>query len=500
VTALTEVAVVPVESRRRRTPGVVAGLGVGAVAAVVSLTGAGIPSLWGDEVVSIMSARRPWASLADALGTVDAVHGLYYAILHVWVGLVGADAVAVRALSALAVVLAAVGMLPLVRALGGGLRTGVLAGIALALLPRVAYAGSDARSAALELAGAVGVTLLLARATARPRGPAWLLYGAATGGLIVLFLYTALLIPAHLLLVVLSAPHEERRRALRRFTAAVALALVLASPVIVLGWGQRGQVAFLAERVPTVHSVLVAPWFGDAAVAALGGALAALGLVALARRGRLARAAALGAAWAIIPSVIVLGVGALLGGFYAARYLSFTAPAVALLIAVGIEEGIRLLPHRATVGAGAATLVLLAGLAAPDIVAQRRPSARNAGTDWNAVAAVVEAHARVGDGIAFDDGVRRSRRPRLALHAYPDAFRRVVDLGLVRPYDRTDGLWDVTRPLTPGLVARVDRVWLVDRSVHGADPDRAALRFAGLHAARSWHLDADTVTLWERRE
>jgi mannosyltransferase len=484
--------------RAARSLPAAAALAVAAFAGAVSLVGAGIPSLWGDEVVSIMSARRSWSSLVDALRTVDAVHGLYYVILHLWVAVFGSDAVAVRALSALAIALAAGGMVPLVRALGGGLRPAVTAGIALALLPRVAYAGSDARSAALEMAGAVAVTLLLARGAVTRPGWRWAVYGLALGALVVLFLYTALLIAAHLVLVLLLAKPAERGVALRRFAAAAGIALGVASPVLVAGWLQRGQVAFLADRDPTLRTVLITPWFGDAALAVVAGGLLLLALLALARRGRSAHTVAVALAWLMIPSTVILLAGAVLGGFYAPRYVSFTAPAVALLMAIGVEELVRLLPTRAGAGAVVAVLALVAGLAAPVVVAQRQPSARNAGTDWNRVADVIGAHARPGDGIAFDDGVRHSRRPRLALHAYPESFRSVVDLGMVRPYDRTDGLWDATRPLTPALIDRVDRMWLVTRSGHGADADIATMRTAGLHRGRSWPLDSDVVSLWVR--
>jgi mannosyltransferase len=366
------------------------------------------------------------------------------------------------------------------------------------VLPRVAYAGSDARSAALEMAGVVGLTLLLARgAVARP-GWRWLGYGVGLGVLVALFLDTALVVAAHLVLVVLFTRAPERRAALRRFAAAVGIALVLSAPVVIAGWRQRSQVGFLADRAPTPRTVLVTPWFGDAALAIAAGGLLLLALVVLLRRAPLARAGVVALAGALVPSVVILTLGAALGGFYAARYVGFTAPWVAFLLAVGVEEAVRRLPAVGRTPASAVAIALVASLAAPTIVAQRAPTARNAGTDWNEVAALIGARSHPGDGIAFDDGVRHSRRPRLALHAYPDAFRGVTDLGLVTPYERTAGLWDLTRPLTPGLIGRFDRVWLVTRSRHGADAQVEALRLAGLHPERAWSLDADVVTLWER--
>jgi mannosyltransferase len=76
---------------------------IAAAAALVSLTGSWIPSLWGDEAASIMSATRSLPSLFRMVGTVDAVHGAYYLGLHFWVNLFGASPFSVRLPSALAV-------------------------------------------------------------------------------------------------------------------------------------------------------------------------------------------------------------------------------------------------------------------------------------------------------------------------------------------------------------------------------------------------------------
>ena len=76
------------------------------------------------------------------------------------------------------------------------------------------------------------------------------------------------------------------------------------------------------------------------------------------------------------------------------------------------------------------------GLAVPVYLDQRTPYWKNGGTDWQTVAEVVSELARPGDGIVFDESVRPSRRPRLAMHTYPHGFDGLVDLGLVRPVRR----------------------------------------------------------------
>ncbi|ERK71310.1 hypothetical protein N136_02343, partial [Leifsonia aquatica ATCC 14665] len=75
----------------------------GLVATAVSATGSWIPSLWGDEAASVMSAQRPVGSLLNMLLHVDAVHGFYYLGLHGWIRLVGESAFAIRFPSAVAI-------------------------------------------------------------------------------------------------------------------------------------------------------------------------------------------------------------------------------------------------------------------------------------------------------------------------------------------------------------------------------------------------------------
>ena len=69
-----------------------AGLPAGGVvvfALVVSLAGIGVPGLWFDEVATLAASQRSWDALGRMLTDVDAVHAAYYALMHVWLGVVG---------------------------------------------------------------------------------------------------------------------------------------------------------------------------------------------------------------------------------------------------------------------------------------------------------------------------------------------------------------------------------------------------------------------------
>src|SRR3954469_22800654 len=91
-------------------------IALGFVAAVLGFAGSWIPSYWGDEAASVMSASRPFSSLASELTKIDAVHGAYYAFLHVWVNLFGTSELATRLPSAVAVGFMVAGTVVLVRA------------------------------------------------------------------------------------------------------------------------------------------------------------------------------------------------------------------------------------------------------------------------------------------------------------------------------------------------------------------------------------------------
>lgn len=473
---------------------------IGAAATLVAVAGTWIPSLWGDEAASIMSARRDWASLWALLGTVDAVHGLYYALLHVWMEIAGDSPFAVRLPSGIAVGVASAGLYLLVRRRAPR-GTAVIAAVVFAVLPRVTFLATEARSLAFATAAAVWLTLLALVLLDAPRRWAWWwVYALGLAAATYLFLYLALLIPVHAIVVGL-----ELRRArpahgiLRPFLLAWASAALLAAPIAVIGVMQRGQIAFIApSRQVTPEAVLVRQWFMAEAVALIAWALIVIAVALVARRGGHAasgsrRLLLLAAVWAVVPTTALLLVAGFTSLGYTPRYLAFCAPAAAILIAIAVGA----LPRR---WMQFAAIVVIAGLSIPTYVDQRTPYWKNGGTDWQWVAEVVSEVGRPGDGIVFDESVRPSRRPRLAMHVYPSGFDGLLDLTLVRPYDETDGLWDVTAPLADveGRLAGIDRVIVVSRSARGADDDVATLRREGFVPVARRELVSDVVTVYER--
>jgi mannosyltransferase len=474
---------------------------IGAAATLVAVAGSWIPSFWGDEAASIMSARRDWASLWALLGTIDAVHGLYYALLHVWIDLAGDSPFAVRLPSGIAVGVASAGLYLLVRRRAPR-GTAVIAAAVFTVLPRVTFLGVEARSLGLATAAAVWLTLLALRLLdAQMRRAWWGLYAVGLALATSLFLYLVLLIPLHAIVVLLELRRSGRLRGIRvrRFLRAWAVAALLVAPFGVVALMQRDQIAFSRpHRTVTAKGVLVDQWFMLEALALVAWALIVVSVALVVHRREDAwhgnrQLLLLGGAWIVVPTAALMLVAAVASLGYTPRYLAFCAPGAAILMAIALAA----LPRR---WMQAASVVVIAGLAIPAYVEHRTPYWKNGGTDWQTVAEVVSEVAEPGDGIVFDENVRPSRRPRLAMHVYPHGFEGLVDLGLVRPYDETDRLWDVTAPLDEvrDRLAGIDRVVVISRSDHGVDEDVAVLRREGFGLVEQVELESDVVAVYER--
>lgn len=449
---------------------------LGAVAVAVSATGSGTASLWGDEAASVLSAERSFPSLAVMAQHVDAVHTLYYAALHIWIGLAGASPFAVRFPSAAAVGVAVAGVVLLGQRLRG-LRFGILAGVIAMVLPRLTDVGSEARSYAFTAAIAVALTLLVTvqLKAAAPRRRIWIAYAAVLALGTLLFLWLALVALSHLVVLALA-----RREAVRAWVVGFAAAMVAASPVLVFAVLERGQVAYLATRQSfDVTALFVTPWFENPWVAIglwplmIGGiALAVRDWLTARRRWQVpspsSSTALLPVAWMLLPSVTLIAGSAAIA-VYTPRYLAMCTPAVAFLAALPLDA---LLAERRRALTGIAGIALLAVivLIAPTWAQQRTPYAKN-NSDWAVISAELGAHAHAGDAVAFDDTVRPSRRTRLALRTYPAGFAGLDDVTLETPWYDTTNWYDATYTLGQaqalGRLDGVTRLWLVEYALPG---------------------------------
>lgn len=498
---------------------------VGILAALLGYVGAGVPSYWGDEAASVMSAERDWVSLALMLGQVDAVHGVYYAFLHVWVDVFGAGEWSTRAPSAIAVGLLAAGTVVLATRWFSP-RVGVVAGLVCALLPRTTSLAIEARSYALAAAAAVWLTVAFVVLLERRRTELWrwLLYGLGLGACAWLFLYLALLAAVHAVALATARPRASAAM-VRGWLAGVAVGAAVALPIGLAALAQQHQLAYLAQRDwATLGHVLVTQWFEEPFAAVVAWAFVVGGVVAVLVRTR-RDAAPLPPGfvptivWAVLPAALLLAVDALVTKTYSPRYVSFCLPAVAMLVALGIDAIARVAALRLALGADgsrrspalaaarallgshlaiAASLVVLIAVVAPIYLAQRSEFAKDGGIEYRAVADVVQERASPGDAIVFGPSDRPSREPRLALHLYPEAFADLVDVQLRTPYWARPGLWDVVAPVREAVDdIEGDTAWAV---VSTADrtPTVAALEAAGFEAGERENINRVSVIRFDR--
>jgi mannosyltransferase len=422
---------------------------VAALAAVVSAAGASRPSLWFDEGATISaSASRSLSELWRLLGHIDAVHGLYYLVMHGWFTMFPPTEFWSRVPSCLAIGAAAAGVVVFTKQFCPR-TTAVCAGVVFAILPRATWAGIEARSYAFSAAAAVWLTVLLVASVRRNRAWRWLLYALGLALSVLLNIYQVLLVPVYAAVMPLIA---RRRSAVLWWAITSAVVVGALTPFMLFAHGQRYQVSWIFPlNWHTVIDVAQHQYFDNSVPFAVLAALVIVVAVTLAfakghRPGGDARTLLLVcAAWMAIPTAVSLTYSAISEPMYYARYLCFTAPAMAVVLAVCV---VTISTRRWAV---AGVLIVFAAAAFPNyLLSQRGPYAKE-GWDYSQVADVVSAHATPGDCLLVDNTVFWAPGPiRALLATRPAAFKPLVDVGRgARGPDRGT-LWD-------GHVA----VWLV---------------------------------------
>lgn len=510
------------ESRRHRgdllalPPAALDPLIVGVLAAAVSLGGAGRPSFWYDEAATISASySRSLGQLWRMLGNVDAVHGLYYALMHGWFQIFPPTEFWSRAPSGLAVGGAAAGVVVLGKQFSS--RTvAVASGVFCAILPRTTWAGIEARPYALSMMAAVWLTVLLVFATRRNNAWVWLSYGIALAMSIVLDAYLVLLLLAHVAVI---CAFRRGRTVLLRFATTSVLAAGAVSPFVVTVIGQAHQISWVAPiGHRTIEDVTVQQYFERSPPFAILSALVVVAAIVfwLCTSAQLMEAdrqlLTLAVAWLVIPTALIVVWSALVHPIYTPRYLSFTAPAMALVLGICIGA-LAVKPWVAT-----ALVSLFAIAAVPNYIrAQRNPYAKY-GMDYSQVADLITAKAAPGDCLLVNDTVTFMPAPmRPLMAARPDAYRKLIDLTLwQRATDRND-VFDTN--LIPEVVAKplshCGVVWIIteaDKSMpaheqaaalppgprFGATPAFTVPRDLGFRLVERWQFNLVQVIKAER--
>ena len=472
---------------------------VGVFALAASLVGLGTPSVWYDEVATISGSTRTLPQLWQLLGTVDAVHGVHYALMHLVFELLGYSPFTLRLPSAVAVATTAGVVVMLGRRIHGPL-LGLVGGVVFSILPRVTWMAVEGRSYALSALLAAILSLVLMRAVEHPGWRWWLVYAAVALLSCVTFLYLGLVIVAHGVGMLVALVRRERAagRTAARWAGAAGVAGVLALPFLALVVSQSSQLpAMVPLGAQTIAEVAVSQWFGTSIPWAVAGlALMIFGLWPRSGDGAVGGRV-------ILMSALVVPTGALLlvalsdPGIYQPRYLGMCTPFVALAIAWGIVK-ISARPIAVMV------VGLLVVLAIPQIVSQRGPESKK-DASWSTVAQFIhQQRAENGGTTAIVFGKiqpHHGASARVIAYAYPAAFEDTVDVTLGIPAAGTGGLWETRLPLSSTL-DRLDRAddlfFITTEGAERRESTSQLLRRAGWVASKIWTADTVTVMRYSR--
>ncbi len=491
--------------------------------AVAGVWGIGRDSAMGnDEVATHWAALLSLRELAHLVRHVDAVHGLYYLLMHGWV-VIGSSPTAMRVPSVIAMTVAAGLVAYIARRLTGSGWAALFAGLILALTPSISYYAQTARSYALVLACVLAATLALLHAMSAEGGGAaqrttrrWLVYGVlvALGGY--LNEMSLLVLAAHGCTVLLA---RSGRPAIRHWAVAGALGAIAVLPLLALSVVQHSAVSWIGRPGLASLRTLFHDYFGVTTAVAVLLLLCAVVAVLPERGG--------GPAWwrsggISLPSVaaplLVLPAGLLLleslvgSPLYVDRYVLYGEAGAALLAGAGAYRIGQVLasaagpaalpgrPGRALLwlpGAVLCACVLLLQLGPQRAI--RTPQSR--AYDFGGPSSYLGAHARPGDGVLYFGTLFRK-----AELGYPGDFRNVTDFAVAKTPRQAGDFRGTDKPfaVTGPLMLRYRRIWVL-----GSRP--SAQLPAGLLRQQSQLLEQHftlatvrrfrgiVVTLWLRR-
>jgi|HubBroStandDraft_6_1064221.scaffolds.fasta_scaffold14053_5 mannosyltransferase len=431
-----------------------------------------------DEGFSVFLAQTSGANFVGLIWRSELNMALYYALLRVWVHF-GHSELVIRLFS----VLLATATVPAVYFLGKRLfdgRTGLIAGLLLAVHPFHFALAQTARSYALVILMVCLASLFFLRGLSCPSAGNWTGYAFFAAVAVYSHFFALLVIVAH----VASLAFLPRRSVPWKWLLmAWSLLAVLLLPVAVFLVGHRdaanvawvGALSFeQAKYVLYSLTLSKSRWFAYAAAWAM-----AAWYTFRRRAGQSAWPFWFTASWLVVPPAITIA-GSLLQPMLVERYLAICIPAAVLSAAGGIA---RVAQRRLIVGGGLLLLILFYS------VSNIRFYIRQAGFDenWREATAFVMAGAHSGGEVVIVEGL-----PRLVFDYYRQASATTVpDLVIV-------GTADAPLP-NPAP----ENVWFVGSMRLKPNWEDEAHRFRELHRQDYCSVASEPVTgpikVWQFR-
>lgn len=458
------------------------------------------PSLWMDEVASVMGSNRSLDSLLELTKTVDAVHGTYYALLGPVVKAFGQSEAVLRAPSVLAGTMSCILVFLAGREFVSS-RAGAFAAVVFAFSPVALWMSSEARGYGIAAMLSAGALWCAVRAMGDGRHRWWIASGVLTAAAGWMFLYSILagVVIGVVALVWFRRPVSSWLSQLAAGATVVPLLLRASSQSKQISWIKPTDPLDLAQMGFWTHP-LDDPWLawleaGLAAAILVGFVLArVLGRIGWRRPDTQVPATVL-LLGAVLAPLVVLSVAGAFAPVYLPRYLTFVVPAMAVLAGLAIDAAPRLVA-----GIALAAALVLGGLSSGQV------RAVDAKDTMRLAAQRVEELSEPGDGLLMlprGDGFRSSR---YLADGYPQQVAGTKDLTLVQPYWTRPVLWTREAGLEkfPDRLASVDRVIVV--GFHMASNPKywkthsseTLLRGAGFAPEGTDQFQGWSVTVWKR--
>jgi mannosyltransferase len=488
-----------------------------------------------DEVATRWAAVLSLRGLAHLLNNQDAVHGLYYLLMHVW-AVLGSSPEVLRIPSVAAMTAAVALVAVLTRRLTGSGWAGLFAGLVMALAPMISFYAQTARSYAMVFACVVAATLVLVHALDAEAAGAgqrvtrwWLAYGAlvAVGGY--LNEMSLLMLAAHAI-TVLAARYGMA--VVRRWAVTAAVSVVLAAPLILISIREDGAVTWIPRPGLGALRVLFHDYFGSATLIAVlllvcaviavlpdgpGPGRPATGPTETAPSGT-GPAAQTPAWWRggvslpsvaapllVAPALLLILESLVARPLYVDRYVLYGAAGGAMLAGTGLWRAGRWLAGRLgrrpgllwVPGVAVCVCVLVLQLGPQHRI--RTPASRL--FDFGGPSQYVGASAHQGDGVMFFGNLFRKARL-----GYPQDYTKTTDFGMAKSPEQagtfrgTDKQFPAVHPLMLGY----QRIWVIGHVPSPRLPDlmlraESAVLQQNFRQVAERRFKGIAVTLWQRR-
>jgi mannosyltransferase len=448
-----------------------------------------------DESATIDISTRSLPQIWRMVQHADAVHALYYGILHFWTEAFGISLLSIRLPSLIGTAIAAAALAVLGRMLVSPW-AGFAAGLLYACSPEISSFAHDARSYGMDSALVVALVIVFVYALRSRRRRPWIGYALMLLVTVVAHLFTLLIVPAQGITVLWYAWTRRDWLPLRRWLVSTAVALAALSPFLSRAISQGGT----ASWIPPLTRHAVALFAADLAGGVyLIGPVIVLSACAIGIRrqppgdGDTPSVVKIALPWLAVPPALLFAYSIHVP-LYVFRYLLYCLPALNLLTAAGMQRLNRVL-----------RVVVLLALIAATIPLQLAVRDRNIGAnDFGGEAAYISAAKRPGDALVFLVPTQRelasSDRP---AYAGLDDIAEAQTPAQAANFSGTDVPTGVLRQ----RLGAVDRVWAVKYWVskagrpaaHVVENRRyALLKAAGLRWVSTRRFRGGAILLFQR--